>query len=104
MPFDIDLGNKISFEEDDFIKKGNYNSYNLDNTPKMIKLVIKVGLVKNKQQANILLLSLTVVLIIVTVILIRTTIETVPTQIPYEQLSELQKLQLPEIIRNFHEK
>lgn len=103
MPFDIDLGDKMSFEEDDFISKGNYTSY-IDNTPKMIKLVIKVGLAKNKEQANIILLILTIILIIVTIILIRTTIKTIPAGVPYESLTEIQKLQLPDLVRKVYEK
>lgn len=102
MSFDIEMDNKVSFEEDTFTSQGNFNPY-IDNTPKMIKLVIKVGLAKNKQQANIVLLLLTIALVVVTIILIRTTIQTVPEPVPYDSLTEIQKLQLPEIIRRVHE-
>lgn len=102
MPFDIDLDDNVTFDEDEFIRQGNFNPY-IDNTPKMIKLVIRTGLARNKKQANIFLLSMTVVLVIATIFLIRSSLRTTPEPVAYDSLTPVQKLQLPKIIRESYE-
>ena len=54
----------IEFEGD----KWNKPSFSDDRTPKIARLIIKWGLVKNKNQANYILIGIFIVLIIIIIL------------------------------------
>lgn len=80
------------------------NYYQDNQEPKMIKLLIKSGIAKNKKQANIFLLICVVVFLTVSAYLFAGTIESEPEIIPYNSLTEAEKNKIPVDERLFIER
>lgn len=95
------MSNDISFEEDEFIVPSNFYQNKISF---MIKLVIKVGLAKDESQANFVLLLSAIIFVCLTVATVYIfLIPEKPVERSYESLSEIEKLRLPEEIRNAYE-
>lgn len=88
----------IRFEDDEFIVPGDFYQRKISA---MVKLVIKVGLAEDEKQANFVLLLSAIVFIIIAILIGYFFLaEKQADIIPFDQLSEIDKLRLPEAIRN----
>lgn len=92
----------IQFEEDNFQNMGHQN-YQV-KTSKFNMFLIKNGIAKNEMQANIIMLSLAALFLISTVVIYKSFIfKTPPKIVPYEELTEEEKLKIPLEERRFIE-
>ena len=79
-------------------------SYPTEQESKMIKLLIKAGIVKNKKEANFFLLACVIIFISFSTYLFAISIESEPVVIPYDKLTEAEKNKIPVDERLFIEK
>jgi hypothetical protein len=84
----------VQFEEETF-KGHSVNNYQNEPESKMIKLLIKSGVVKTRKQANVFLLLCVVVFSLTSVYVFSKTIEPDVPIIPYKDLTPEQKNQVP---------
>ena len=90
----------FQFEED--LNKNKFVNSQFDNQKNtMINLLIKTGLVKTKQQANIVMISLVALLIILSIYLFNLSIDRTPKVIPYNELTPQQQQDIPQAEKNF---
>jgi len=94
----------IEFEDE--FTGGNLRSihYQQEQQPYMINLLIKSGLVKDKKQANYLMLVIVVVFLVLSVYLFSLAFGITPKSVPYNQLTEQQKQKISQQERAFIER
>ncbi|MEN9921335.1 MAG: hypothetical protein RLZZ517_313 [Candidatus Parcubacteria bacterium] len=93
--------NGLEFMESSYVGEKKYPT---EQESKMIKLLIKAGIVKNKKEANFFLLACVLIFVSLSMYLFTISIESEPKVIPYEKLTEAQKNQIPIDERIFIEK
>lgn len=95
------MNDSVSFEEDEFVVSDNFYQ---DKESFMIKFVIRIGLAKDKSQANLVLILIAVIAVVLSVAVAYIfLVEKQPEERKYEDLSEIEKLRLPEEVRNAYE-
>jgi hypothetical protein len=92
----------VQFEEDTY-KGFQQANYQTEQDSKMITLLIKSGLVKDKKQANILLLSCVTIFLLTSVYVFSTSADPELEVIPYDQMTAEQKQLVPPQERAFLE-
>lgn len=85
---------EVQFQEERYsgYRTTNYQS---EKEPKMITLLIKSGIVKDKKQANIFLLCCAVFFIFTSVYAFSKTVDKTPEVVPYDELTQQQKQEVP---------
>ncbi len=85
----------VQFEEDTFRGYQQSAIYQEEPESKVIKLLIKSGIAKNKKQANIVLLSCAVLFFALTAYLFAASSDPEPEIKPYSELSQDEKQKVP---------
>ena len=84
---------EIRFEEDNF-QNMNYNKEITNN--KFGMFLIKTGIAKNKKQADIIMLVMSIVFLVATAIIYKVSVfKSKPTPVPYDQLPYSEKIKIP---------
>lgn len=93
----------VQFEEETIKSFQPANYQQVEQESKMIKLLIKAGLVKDKKHANIFLITMVVIFILASVLVLNTRTTKVAEIVPYDQMTPDQKLLVPAPERAFLE-
>ena len=103
--------NKVIMKNIDFEEGGNFKHFasrkilGEPQVPSMVKLLIKSGVVKDKNKAMKFLVWLFFVMVIASAtLLVYVYVKNNPKAIPYEQMTEKQKQKIPAKERNYIEK